>query len=50
MVLVAKGKVFEDLMNSYGEKYKPFSTILAIEFGAGISYNPNPNPNADKVG
>lgn len=32
------------------EGYTPFSTILAIEFGAGISYNRNANPNADKFG
>ncbi len=32
------------------EGFAPFSTLLAIEFGAGIHYNPTPNPNADKLG
>lgn len=32
------------------EGYAPFSTILAIEFGAGITYNREANPNADKFG
>lgn len=32
------------------EGFAPFSTLLAIEFGAGIHYNPIPNPNADKLG
>jgi hypothetical protein len=33
-----------------GNAYPPFSTILAIEFGAGIHFNSTPNPNADKFG
>ena len=43
-ILLAKGAVKEQ----YG--YAPFSILLAIEFGAGIHYNPTPNPNADKFG
>lgn len=37
-VLLAKGAVKEQ------EGYAPFSVLLAIEFGAGIHYNPTPNP------
>lgn len=43
-VIIAKGEVKESA------NYPPFSTILAIEFGAGIHFNPTPNPNADKFG
>lgn len=43
-IIIATGEV------QYSDEYAPFSTILAIEFGAGISYNPNPNPNADELG
>lgn len=43
-VIIAKGEVRESA------NYPPFSTILAIEFGAGIHFNPTPNPNADKFG
>ena len=43
-VLLAKGAVKEQ------EGYAPFSILLAIEFGAGVHYNPTPNPNADKFG
>ena len=43
-ILLAKGEVKEQ------EGYAPFSILLAIEFGAGIHYNPTPNPNADKLG
>lgn len=43
-ILLAKGAVKES------EGYAPFSILLAIEFGAGIHYNPTPNPNADKFG
>lgn len=43
-ILVATGKTFEH------EGYAPFNTLLAIEFGAGIHYNPIPNPNADEFG
>ena len=41
-IILAKGEVFEN------EGYKPFSVILAIEFGAGIYYNEKPNPDAIK--
>lgn len=37
-ILLAKGQVKEQ------EGYAPFSILLAIEFGAGIHYNPTPNP------
>ena len=37
-VLLAKGAVKES------EGYAPFSVLLAIEFGAGIHYNPTTNP------
>ena len=43
-ILLAKGAVKEQ------GGYAPFSILLAIEFGAGIHYNPTPNPNADKFG
>lgn len=43
-ILLAKGAVKEQ------EGYAPFSILLAVEFGAGIHYNPTPNPNADKFG
>ena len=37
-VLLAKGAVKEQ------EGYAPFSILLAIEFGAGVHFNPIPNP------
>lgn len=37
-ILLAKGAVKEQ------EGYAPFSVLLAIEFGAGIHFNPIPNP------
>ncbi|MGN0378538.1 MAG: hypothetical protein ACI4EU_03010 [Butyrivibrio sp.] len=37
-ILLAKGEVKEQ------EGYAPFSVLLAVEFGAGIRYNPTPNP------
>lgn len=43
-VLIATGKNFEH------DGYAPFNSLLAIEFGAGIHYNPIPNPNADELG
>lgn len=43
-ILLAKGAVKEQ------EGYAPFSILLAIEFGAGIHYNPTPNPKADEFG
>lgn len=50
MVLVAKGDVFDDLSSKDGKPYPPFSTILAIEYGAGISYNPKPHPDPNEYG
>lgn len=43
-LLIATG----DIKKSEG--YEPFNILLAVEFGAGIYYNPNSNPNADKFG
>ena len=43
-ILIAKGEVKEQ------DGYAPFSILLAIEFGAGIHYNPTPNPNSDNFG
>lgn len=43
-ILLAKGEVKES-----GE-FDPFSTLLAIEFGAGIHYNSEPNPKAGELG
>lgn len=43
-ILIAIGAVKES------KDYAPFNTLLAIEFGSGIHYNPVPNPNADKFG
>lgn len=43
-ILIATGEV------KYSDEYAPFSTILAIEFGAGISYNSKENPNASELG
>ena len=37
-ILLAKGAVKEQ------DGYAPFSILLAIEFGAGVHYNPTPNP------
>lgn len=37
-ILLAKGAVKEQ------EGYAPFSILLAIEFGAGVHYNPTQNP------
>ena len=37
-ILLAKGAVKEQ------DGYEPFSILLAIEFGAGVHYNPTPNP------
>ena len=48
-ILIAKGEIKEEF-DKDGNAYPPFSTILAIEFGAGIHFNPIPNPNADKFG
>lgn len=43
-VLLAKGTIKQQ------EGYAPFSVLLAIEFGAGIHYNPIPNPKASELG
>lgn len=43
-ILIATGEIKES------EGYPPFNTLLAIEFGAGIHFNPIPNPNADEFG
>ena len=37
-ILLAKGAVKEQ------DGYEPFSILLAVEFGAGVHYNPTPNP------
>lgn len=43
-ILLAKGAIKES------EGYEPFSILLAVEFGAGIKYNPTPNPLTSKIG
>lgn len=43
-MLIAVGETKES------EGYPPFNTLLAIEFGAGIHFNPIPNPNAGEFG
>ena len=43
-IIIATGAVKQS------EGYEDFNTLLAIEFGAGIHFNPTPNPNADKFG
>ena len=43
-ILIATGEV------KYSDEYAPFSTILAIEFGAGRHYNPKDNTNASDLG
>lgn len=44
-ILIATGEIKQS------EGYPPFSTLLAIEFGAGIHYNVgNENPKADEFG
>ncbi len=37
-ILLAKGAVKEQ------DGYAPFSILLAVEFGAGVHFNPTPNP------
>lgn len=44
VALIATGEVKQS------KDYPPFNTLLAIEFGAGIHYNPVPNPNAPEFG
>ena len=48
-ILIANGEIKEEV-DKDGNPYPPFSTILAIEFGAGVYYNSVPNPNASKLG
>ena len=43
-VLIASGEV------QIATGFAPFSTILAIEFGAGIALNPIPNPKSSELG
>ena len=43
-ILVATGKTYQ------AEGREPFYTILAIEFGSGIYYNPEPNPKENDLG
>lgn len=43
-ILLAVGEVKQS------DEYSDFNTLLAIEFGAGIYYNPEENPNSDKLG
>ena len=43
-VLLAKGEVIES------DEYNPFSVLLAIEFGAGVHFNPTPNPLSAEMG
>ena len=45
-IILAKGAVHQ------AEGYDPFSILLAIEFGAGVHYNPSgtPNPKSAELG
>lgn len=43
-VLIAVGEIKQQ------EGYEPFNLLLAIEFGAGIHYNPQPNPKSGDFG
>lgn len=43
-ILLAKGEVIES------DEYNPFSVLLAIEFGAGVHFNPTPNPLSAEMG
>lgn len=43
-ILLATGQVVEQ------DGYEPFSLLMAVEFGAGIYYNPEPNKYADDLG
>ena len=43
-ILLAKGAVKEQ------DGYAPFSILLAIEFGAGVHFNPTPNPISAEMG
>ena len=43
-ILLAKGAVIES------DEYNPFSVLLAIEFGAGVHFNPTPNPLSAEMG
>lgn len=44
VILIATGEIKQS-----GD-YPPFNTLLAIEFGSGIHYNPVPNPNEADFG
>ena len=43
-ILLAKGAVREQ------DGYAPFSILIAIEFGAGVHFNPTPNPLSAEMG
>lgn len=43
-ILIAIGETIES------DEYNPFNTLLAVEFGAGIHYNPEPNPKSKELG
>jgi len=43
-ILIAVGQTKQ------AEGYEPVNSLLLVEFGAGIHYNPVPNPIADKFG
>ena len=43
-ILLAKGAVIES------DEYNTFSVLLAIEFGAGVHFNPTPNPLSAEMG
>lgn len=43
-ILISTGAIMQN------EGYEDFNVLLAIEFGAGIHYNPTANPNADEFG